>query len=583
MSSFIQRFINIFMPDSSKSQFFPDKGNPIQSHHDKNDQETKIEKAATTVIVPQAAALSSATKSAKRPRATYEQPSKATIIQDGDMLIDQGYEITTDEDENLSSKVAKTSHHVSNIASSVIVSQKNTSDYEENQFLEEENTKHKAAIKIQNVFRKYLRFNKKIESMSLLDQSLFNHTVQYVQSTSIWEDVPRAVNGQTTVYLPKELPIVLKLSGSPQNRIRFEKMMDARKVCVKNKYTSLVIPTARVHGDFIIETRLPIKENHLLEQMALYLEHWGKFTKPIKEFAGLQFQTTFPDLTGPLYGYFQSLSEIPLGSRIGRFDNVPLYLEDDEGKIGLVDLEHFSLNSKSSLKYSIVEKCSVLIILFPYHLDTILEVAKHFDPNIEQKSEIFEKEKIQSLKFFENTYGRYLHYLKEKGIDLDNPDKFPLISEDRKNELTDKLAGFYLSLAGLYFGLDDAVEFVDTTDSLSSFKKVFPEILDLIHSRIAELLKSNIAAQSKKMDISSYARLMDARTIVVMPKEMRRNEGLGKDAELQKQIAAKLDMFKFGDDYRKKDFIIDLVKIVLTEFSRREIAHYEPEYKIISC
>ena len=128
--------------------------------------------------------------------------------------------------------------------------------------------------------------------------------------------------------MPDNLPIVLKQSGSPENRKRFNKMKQAREICDESNYPHLVIPTARIHGNFIIESRLPIMKDHNMKvQIGFYLDNVEKFTEAVEEFTGFLCQARLYDITGGTNDAYSTLSAVP----IGRYDNVAMYLEKGVG------------------------------------------------------------------------------------------------------------------------------------------------------------------------------------------------------------------------------------------------------------
>ena len=145
-----------------------------------------------------------------------------------------------------------------------------------------------AATKIQSMCRSYLARGELARKQShYLSHALFEGALPYINSPFPGlSRLPKALNGKTRVYLPKELPVVLKDSGSPQNLHRFEKMQQASKICMQNEYVHLVIPKARIYGDFIIESRLPITLHDFKGQIGLYIENCEQFTNAVKEFTG---------------------------------------------------------------------------------------------------------------------------------------------------------------------------------------------------------------------------------------------------------------------------------------------------------
>ncbi|HAB98746.1 MAG TPA: hypothetical protein DCE71_02870, partial [Parachlamydiales bacterium] len=219
------------------------------------------------------------------------------------------------------------------------------------------------------------------------------------------EQFSRSSCGKTPVYFHPELPIVFKLSKNPQNRKRLQQMIEAKNVCQKNGYTSLVIPEARIHGDFIIERCLPLRDGlEQKKQIGLYIEQQEKFTKAVEEFTAFLCQTLLDDLSAQLW---MGLSSV----RVGRYDNVALYLDEkNEAKIGLIDLETFSpLPSKSPR--GVFQSCLQAIRLFPLHFELILAVGKRFDPQNEKFEKDLQEERASLVEYFDTIYQDHRRFV----------------------------------------------------------------------------------------------------------------------------------------------------------------------------
>src|SRR4029079_3642674 len=125
--------------------------------------------------------------------------------------------------------------------------------------------------------------------------------------------------------------------------------------------------------------RLPITAHDFKAVIGIYTENRERFTNAVKEFTGFLCQSNISDVTqlspGSPYSPFAKAS-------MGRYDNFIPYLEDD-GKIGLIDLVMFTPHKTKSNERGCFDECETVILLFPYHLEAILETAKQFDPDIE--------------------------------------------------------------------------------------------------------------------------------------------------------------------------------------------------------
>lgn len=188
----------------------------------------------------------------------------------------------------------------------------------------------------------------------------------------------QAVNGTCKVYLGKDF--VVKECGDKRSS-RMIRTMLANKVIKNNKYAHLVIP--KLMGEFgqtyVAEERLPICQSQKIVS-PIYDANRDAFTPAVKEFTNLLMRCKFTDVV--VYNYFVSRIVTP----VPRYDNVCPYLEKGEGKLGLVDLEHFEENAfwfsaedenfGVEIKYCNIDICERLIHLFPLHFDEILEVMQ---------------------------------------------------------------------------------------------------------------------------------------------------------------------------------------------------------------
>ena len=99
--------------------------------------------------------------------------------------------------------------------------------------------KKQAAIKIQTMIRMHLA-----GVAAENERRVFEESKRYIDAPQKLVDLPRASTGKAPVYFPKDLPVVLKYCGSPENKRRFEQMEQAREICDIHHYTHLVVPVA---------------------------------------------------------------------------------------------------------------------------------------------------------------------------------------------------------------------------------------------------------------------------------------------------------------------------------------------------
>lgn len=393
-----------------------------------------------------------------------------------------------------------------------------------------------------------------------LGKSLFEQAIEIPYNL---RDTPRASCGKTPVFLPKDSPIVLKLSGSPTNQKRFEQMKHAREICEQSGYEHLVIPRAHIYRNFIIESKLPLHAHSTKGQIGLYIENRKRFTPAVKEFVGFLCQSTFNDITGNRDPY-----GILCNTPVGRYDNIPLYIEEDQGKIGLIDLEQFHPGCDKSSKDWCFFKCRDAVHLFPLHLKEILSEAKKFDPKIKKYQRKLKEEQKEALKRFK-IIEDHLNFINKKGITAQNPLKFEKLGlekiEELKSNVERKLRKEHEK--GWYFkgflGEDPNV-------ALTNFnEKTFPHLLEATYILINDNLESN-KKKFEKATITSKAELISLRTF-----EFKM------DYKFALSLNQHLSMFNLDHDKGEEivHFTHILLDITLKEMEKASvIAYYNPNF-----
>lgn len=422
-----------------------------------------------------------------------------------------------------------------------------------------------AAIKIQSFIRGYLaRTAFKNEKRHLLSHSLFEKAKAIIDEPTKLDACYRA---QQNVFLPENLPIVLKQTGSPVNETRFNQMKQARELCEKSGYSHLVIPTARVHGDFIIESRLPIMHEHgIKEQIGFYIEHLEQFTKAVEEFTGFLCQSGIHDITGNTNDPYSMLSKVP----IGRYDNVPMYLENGVGKLGLVDLEGFCPPSRYyPSETNALWACLDAIRLFPHHLETIMRAAEKFDPRIENHRQQIVEERDLTLEYFYNAYQKHVDFVKKNNIDKSNPNKLVEISENRKQKIKEVIEAVLRQQINKFHFKNCLGADPDATIKLFS-EVAFPELLNATLAFIKALVDSTITAMGGISAISSYSELVSARTLEDYEQSVP-------FLNLHKAVLSKLYMLNLKERF-KSQLTSQLIDALLKELENGgELAYYNPK------
>ncbi len=399
--------------------------------------------------------------------------------------------------------------------------------FKEEKIIEKEKV---SATKIQRLWRQY--------------SDPFVKGIKYIDQPEKLKNLPRAQNGKTKVYLPKELPIVLKHSGSPHNKYRLEQMKQAWSICVKSGYSHLVIPNARIHGQFIIERKLPFSFTGTKEQIGLYIENKDSFTAAVKEFMGFFCQANLSDILHENDVYTHLISPSILA---GRYDNIPLYLEGDQGKIGLIDLETFHPRKTGLNLAQCLHNCQNAILLFPFHVNEILEIAANFCPEISTKKAELEGLAEKTHYFFEKMYHHHLDFLQAKKITFEHPTTLPPITSEQKEEIKNSLL---LQLE---------------TDFDGSYKDKILEIIQENFITILESITNSLTSclEEKKPineSVDSNTKLLSLRTIIFEDEPYCKDDWYVKlQVDLYKKIAQRVDFDDWETPFNHAKHIIKII------------------------
>lgn len=259
-----------------------------------------------------------------------------------------------------------------------------------------------------------------------LSDDLYNQGIVGCQRIYIYGDkgILKAKTGKTPVYLLENVSIVLKRSGIEFVQKRLAKIECVRSILDEQSSFHLIIPKAKIYGDFLIEERLPIHEDSY-ENMGVYLSHLQQFDQPVGELTRLFSKICIFDLVGFAPG--------PLGSIEGvkddvRYDNLPLYIVEKDGKkegrIGLIDLEWLGKPTPKGLE--------ALARIFPFHLKVIKEEAIKL--NMAFDDSLLEVTAERGRKFLRVGYSDHLKWLRGKRVSVNAlPSLFDIDSQDKQD------------------------------------------------------------------------------------------------------------------------------------------------------
>ncbi len=233
--------------------------------------------------------------------------------------------------------------------------------------------------------------------------------------------------------------IILKSSGRTKAIKRFQQMEMVRSILRAQNSSHLVIPKARLCGDFLVEQRLPINTDSY-HNMELYSSQPQLFDQAVREFTRLFSKIYLSDLVSHQHNPLGHIEEI---EDFVRYDNLPLYIvEKDgkkEGKIGLIDLEHIQ-----DVKNSTGIELKTLVRIFPLHLDLIKEEAAILKMQFDQNSLTDSAEK--GKKYLQIGFSDHLQWLNNKKISISNAFQIFEINPQREQELISLLKKELLKL-----------------------------------------------------------------------------------------------------------------------------------------
>lgn len=353
-----------------------------------------------------------------------------------------------------------------------------------------------------------------------LPDDIVKKAKRYIDNKNdIW-NLAQAQDGITNVFLPEDLPIVLKNSSHPKNKLRGRKMRQALEICEQYNLDCLIIPKYRVYNGFIMEQRLPIPKNRNHIQWEIYAENHEAFKKAAKQLTIFLFRSNTNDLFSRKKHIFENYGAI------GRYDNFPLYIDENGvGKVGLIDLEGFNviLQNRDLSRGEVIQRAKSAIAFFPYHLEEILTAIREIaplidDPAILSNLDTFAEE-VQMV--YKVSYQDYREFLMQNNIAPAHPNNMVSLTTQRKE---------YIKKAVIDFIYDQEYEYKDQLLEVfagirQAFEDAFSEIVDLTVAYPQDRLKSNLKNLMQNGEIiSSYGELMTHRTLFFKRGEEARYE-----------------------------------------------------------
>lgn len=395
------------------------------------------------------------------------------------------------------------------------------------------------------------------------------------------DSIPQANTGKTKVYLPKNMPeVVLKESGRKDAVQRFHQMQKVRNILEAQGSARLVIPKASLCQHFLIEQRLPINADNY-HNMGLYLSNLQLFDDAVREMTRLFSRICIGDLFNQPYQK-HPLSYIDGMNDMIRYDNMPLYIEEEKGrnvgKIGLIDLEQIkeqnSLSAVHQVPIIVYSPIKTLAIIFPWHGDIIKEEAAKLkmDFNEDDFNMAIEKGK----KYFQLGYINHANWLKAKGITSKSAINSIQITPERVQEINQVVVKEWLKInmgvneyvvrVGGFLGYTPPKNFLKDSPE-QAVKELSSEVVSLILANLNSILKEKLNLQPN-FDLSE-GQLISLRSQVIGTEKILK----GVEEVVEKSDKITKENLNFGDTH---DMAQQLAYTVIKELERGgEIFHYD--------
>lgn len=415
-----------------------------------------------------------------------------------------------------------------------------------------------AAIKIQRMYRRVWSH--------ALQPSIVDCAAQLESETPVAE----GTSGKTSIKVLKGPNVIVKLTKSQVGERRMKQMRKAQQICRKSRYRHLVIPKVGMTKEgYLVEEKVPIDIHATTKtQIGLYVTHREAFTGAVQEFVGFLFQAKLTDITSTGQ-FFQKFAGKDV--EIGRFDNIPLYLENGVGKIALIDLEHFSPRDSVRSHQDSVSICALALSLFPLHFKEIIEAAQKIDPTIFPDEELLIREKDVHQKFVDNVFVKHRDFLEKKGISSENPAQIVALSKEREGiivravgERVRKLHNKELVEEGVVFGAGCLGE-ADPEKQIKILEEKTPEVIKILYKRIQAFLEKRLGEHSKLENIWDF---VGFRTLSFEGLSIQSIQELLADVPVDKEedeITPFIELFS--------TFVLEAI---LTEMVGEEVYYYNP-------
>lgn len=332
----------------------------------------------------------------------------------------------------------------------------------------------------------------------------------------------RAQNGKTPVYLFPDYVI-----KDLRQEKGFSRSINIKKVATilsEQKSTHLVVPQFAFYKSYLIEERLPLPKSDY-HAIGLYATYPHLFNEAVKEFVHLFSEGHLYDI---LSHQRHPMSQLGDG-QIVRYDNIPLYLKEEKGayvgKIGLIDLEHFSPKPDR-------QGLQLLARIFPYHLELIREEAKQL-PKL-KVDEIRLREAAEKGKESINAiYLDYVKWLKDNNISSVELVIRPEIQKEVSIHLEKLLQNLHDSMkehqhieySEYSYVAKNQIQSMEFTNDPQQIAKLATQITDLVVSNLKKEISNYQEIILKKRDKNNLSPpdLVELRSVIFRRYEIHKN------------------------------------------------------------
>jgi hypothetical protein len=377
-----------------------------------------------------------------------------------------------------------------------------------------------AAMTIQKVWRGYRvrlsDYHRKVASgdgrLSYPLYSLAKEYIDHPEKQLASERNSEKIGGNSQVDFPKHIPGVIIKHAGENAKIRLETMEIFRSFLLRempHSRSHLVIPQVRLYEKNLIEERLPCcgKYGNRIAQTRLYLDHHEEFTAAIRELTYLFCRVFIRDVACILPETIPS----NIAGKEARYDNIPFLVYKESGvqqyNLGLIDLEEWDILPPGENYRKIVERQLMqLVILYPLHLNVILEEAVKYDKELNLSKEDLENAQNIGLKNLKSMYSDPHAFFERKDINLKNPDRIVELSQERQEQIVQRM-----------------------TESLRDSNQYSAQLIDLCEregfikqtvERIPGFIKKMIL-KKKKPSCSTIEELIQSRTFLLNSQEFK--------------------------------------------------------------